>query len=254
MLLLLERLGYRPDVVNNGAEALGALAGKDYDLVFMDVHMPELDGLEASRRIRKRHEPRAPRIIGLTATALPEDLEQCLAAGMEEVITKPFQFSSLIATLERAGAARFAAPPPPPSIDKAALAPLSQPAPPPSPIDEAALTQLSQLVDGDPRELAALLTAYLQTARQLVDQLTAAALADDLAVVAQAVHSLKGNTGMFGALGLLQRCRALEQALRQSEPAAIREAAAAVGREYEAVSGALQHKCAALLQPPAPPA
>lgn len=57
--------------------------------------MPELDGLEASRRIRKHHQQRAPRIIGLTSTALPDDREQCLAAGMEEVITKPFQFSSL---------------------------------------------------------------------------------------------------------------------------------------------------------------
>ncbi|HRI53051.1 MAG TPA: Hpt domain-containing protein, partial [Pseudomonadota bacterium] len=141
-------------------------------------------------------------------------------------------------------------------IDVAARAQLSQPAPPPPPppIDEAALTQLSQLVDGDPRELAALLDAYLQTARQLIDQLTAAALTGDLAVVAQAAHSLKGNTGTFGALGLLQRCRDLEQALQKSEPAAIREAAAAVGSEYEAVSCALQQKCAALLQPPAPPA
>ncbi|HRI55101.1 MAG TPA: response regulator, partial [Pseudomonadota bacterium] len=97
ILLLLERLGYRPDIVNNGAEALTAIAGKHYDLVFMDVQMPEMDGLEASRRIRQQHQQRAPRIIGLTATALPEDLEQCLAAGMDEVITKPFQLREVLA-------------------------------------------------------------------------------------------------------------------------------------------------------------
>jgi len=202
--------------------------------VFMDVQMPEMDGLEASRRIREQREPRAPRIIGLTATALPEDLEQCLAAGMEEVITKPFQFSSLIATLERAGAARFALPAPPP----------------PTSIDEAAFAQLSQLVDEDPHELAGLLDSYLESARQLIEQLTAAALTSDWTVLAQVTHSLKGNTGMFGALTLEQRCRALEQALRQSEPGAIREAAAAVGSEYEAVCSALQQRSAALLRLP----
>jgi signal transduction histidine kinase/CheY-like chemotaxis protein/HPt (histidine-containing phosphotransfer) domain-containing protein len=243
MLLLLDRLGYRPDVVNNGVEALTALARRQYDLVFMDVQMPELDGLEASRRVRRQHGHRAPCIIGLTATALPEDLDRCLAAGMDQVITKPFQFSSLVAALERVGAARFAA-----------ASPAAPAVPSVPPIDEATFAQLKELVGEDPHELAALLDSYLQTAEQLIDQLTEAALAGDWAVLAKVAHSLKGNAGMFGALQLSQYCRSLEQAVKHSPPPEIQEAAAALGGEYQRVRHALQLKIEALRQLPVPPA
>ncbi len=99
---MLERLGYRADIVQNGAEALAAVQKEQYDVVLMDVHMPEMDGLEATRQIRReRKRGRRPYIIALTAAALPEDEEKCMEAGMDDFITKPVRTPDLNTVLER---------------------------------------------------------------------------------------------------------------------------------------------------------
>jgi CheY-like chemotaxis protein len=102
-LRLLERLGYRADVAANGLEAIHALERQVYDVVFMDVQMPELDGLEATRQICARWtRNERPRIIAMTANALTEDREACLAAGMDDYLAKPIRVEELVAALNRA--------------------------------------------------------------------------------------------------------------------------------------------------------
>ena len=89
-LHLLKRLGYHADLAANGLEALAALTRQDYDVVLMDVHMPEMDGLEATCTIRRQLPPdRQPTIIALTAAAMREDQDACLAAGMDDYLSKP---------------------------------------------------------------------------------------------------------------------------------------------------------------------
>ncbi len=100
-LRLLERMGYRADVVGDGVEAVAALDDRTYDVVLMDVQMPELDGLEATRQIRSRWPDRRVRIIAMTANAMAEDREACLAAGMDDYVSKPIRVDELIAALER---------------------------------------------------------------------------------------------------------------------------------------------------------
>jgi PAS domain S-box-containing protein len=101
---LLERLGYRADVVTTGVEVLQALARQDYDVVFLDVQMPGMDGLEAARRIRAGQGPAPqPRLIAMTANAMPEDRERCLEAGMDDYVSKPVRLDILRAVLERCG-------------------------------------------------------------------------------------------------------------------------------------------------------
>ena len=97
----LAQLGYRADVAGNGLEVLQGLERQPYDLVLMDVQMPELDGLEASRRIVARW-PAAerPRIVAMTANAMLGDREACLAAGMDDYLTKPIRVEALVATLQ----------------------------------------------------------------------------------------------------------------------------------------------------------
>ena len=101
-LRTLERLGYRSDVAGNGVEALDALRQRLYDVILMDVQMPEMDGLEATRQIRKEFQAEAqPRIIAVTANAMQGDREQCLAAGMDDYISKPFEVRELMNALEK---------------------------------------------------------------------------------------------------------------------------------------------------------
>jgi GAF domain-containing protein/DNA-binding response OmpR family regulator len=105
-LRLLDRMGYRADVVENGNEAIAALEGAAYDVVLMDIQMPELDGLEATRRIRRRWPGgEGPRIVAMTANAMDGDREACLDAGMDDYIAKPIAPEALQATLAATGAA-----------------------------------------------------------------------------------------------------------------------------------------------------
>jgi CheY-like chemotaxis protein len=101
-LRMLERLGYRADVVANGLEVLEALARQSYDVILMDVHMPEMDGLEATRRICQQWSTaHRPWIIAMTANAMQGDREECLAVGMDDYISKPVQAGTLEAALTR---------------------------------------------------------------------------------------------------------------------------------------------------------
>jgi CheY-like chemotaxis protein len=100
-LRLLEQMGYRADLASNGIEAIESIDRQVYDVVLMDVQMPELDGLEASRRIVSRWSAeRRPRIVAMTANAMQGDREMCLAAGMDDYITKPIRVDELVAALD----------------------------------------------------------------------------------------------------------------------------------------------------------
>jgi PAS domain S-box-containing protein len=102
-LKMLERLGVAADVANNGEEAVAALQAKPYDVVFMDVQMPRMDGLEATRRIRGLALPQRPVIVAMTAHAMPGDRERCLEAGMDDYITKPVRLEALDGVLGKLG-------------------------------------------------------------------------------------------------------------------------------------------------------
>ncbi len=108
-LRLLQQMGYRADVAGNGLEAIECLERQRYDVVLMDVQMPEMDGLEASRRITARWPPDGrPRIVAMTANAMQGDREECLAAGMDDYVTKPIRVEALVQALLQAGARRDA--------------------------------------------------------------------------------------------------------------------------------------------------
>jgi CheY-like chemotaxis protein len=99
-LRILQRMGYRADLASNGIEALESIQRQKYDVVLMDVQMPEMDGLEASRRICARWRAgERPRIIAMTANAMQGDRDMCLAAGMDDYITKPIRVEKLIEAL-----------------------------------------------------------------------------------------------------------------------------------------------------------
>lgn len=98
---MFNKLGYEIDIVENGKEAVERVQQSDYDLIFMDVQMPEMDGLEATRIIRKLLRHNSPMIIAMTANAMPEDREKCLEAGMDDYLSKPFKPRELQQILEK---------------------------------------------------------------------------------------------------------------------------------------------------------
>jgi CheY-like chemotaxis protein len=100
-LMMLKKLGIKADVVSSGLEVLDALEQKHYDIVLMDVQMPDMDGLEATRNIRNRWPTGMPRIIAMTAHCLDGDRERCLDAGMDGYIAKPVRMEELMNALCR---------------------------------------------------------------------------------------------------------------------------------------------------------
>jgi CheY-like chemotaxis protein len=100
-LRMVQKLGYRADIANNGLEALEALTRGNYSLILMDCQMPTMCGLEATREIRKRHPDRKLPIIAVTANTLPGDRERCLEAGMDDYVSKPVNQELLRDAIER---------------------------------------------------------------------------------------------------------------------------------------------------------
>ncbi len=100
---MLEQMGYRADLASNGLEAIESITRQPYDVILMDVQMPEMDGLDATRKIRAMQTVVQPRIVAMTANAMQGDRELCLAAGMDDYISKPIRANELVESLMRAG-------------------------------------------------------------------------------------------------------------------------------------------------------
>jgi CheY-like chemotaxis protein len=101
LLEMLKKMSYRADAVADGREVVQALERQPYDLVLMDIRMPEMDGIAATKEIRQRWPKKGPKIIAITAYALAGDKEMCLAAGMDGYIAKPVQMDELAEVLKR---------------------------------------------------------------------------------------------------------------------------------------------------------
>jgi CheY-like chemotaxis protein/HPt (histidine-containing phosphotransfer) domain-containing protein len=189
-LLTLERMGYRGDVAANGWEAVQATERQPYDVILMDVQMPELDGLAATRIIRRRtgQNARPPYILAMTANALREDREACRAAGMDDYLSKPMRVGELQKALERWG------------LELSQVAEGKSASRPASVFDEATLDELRRMQRKDGRTmLDRLLELFEQGTPRLLDDLKQALARDDLAAAGFAAHSLKGSALGLGA-------------------------------------------------------
>jgi two-component system sensor histidine kinase/response regulator len=208
--LLLEQQRHRVTTVSNGRQAVDKAAKQRFDLVLMDVQMPEMDGFQATAAIRDRerdtgvHTP----IVAMTAHAMAGDRERCLASGMDAYLSKPLRPDDLIATIAQffpANGAPAAAPRAPrgagprrtPSIDQEAL-----------------------LADfGHSRKvLIEVIGVFLTDAPAYLDRIRAAAAARDDSSVAAAAHALKGSVGLFSKGAAYEAARALEQSAKSDNP------------------------------------
>ncbi|MFJ9822566.1 response regulator [Streptomyces sp. NPDC101151] len=205
-LRMLAKIGYSADAVSDGAEALEALHRKPYDVVLMDVHMPVMNGLDASRAIHRQWPTsQRPRIIALTASAMQEDREACIAAGMDDYLTKPLTMTTLADTLARLTPRHHStddAPPPQHALPETAMATPAQVINPDA---------VQSLVDSLGAEaVVVLLDAFLSDSPHLIDAIRHGLQETDAPAVRRAAHTLKSNGTAFGLQQLASLCEQLE--------------------------------------------
>jgi CheY-like chemotaxis protein len=255
---VLRALGYRPDVVANGREALEALERRPYAVVLMDCQMPEMDGYQATAEIRRREEGRrrVP-IIAMTANAMAGDREACLAAGMDDYISKPIERRALAELLARwqqaAVVAGDGAGGEPAAADPAGGANGAGPGGRAGAVVlDAAAHELMMENFGDegPAVLEQLIGVFLQDAPQLVATLRAATDAGRVADVRRPAHSLKSNAATLGATGLAALCQRAESLSAAGSPEELPGVVADIEAEFDGVKEAVQalqrslaHRC-----------
>jgi CheY-like chemotaxis protein len=236
-LRLLERLGYRADLAANGLEVLQAMRAKTYDIILMDVQMPELDGLETARRIGQEWPPdQRPRIIAMTANAMQGDRDVCLAAGMQDFISKPVRIDELKRVLEK-----------PNSVSPAFLAPTRE-APPSlnrllqekGGLDADAFQTFYEAMGASADTTAEIVDHYVGTTPDLLKDLRTALAQVNAEALEHAAHSLRGSSNLIGAIRLGHLCKGLEWTARKQ--GILPESAdwlRAIEAEYDAVHPAL---------------
>ncbi len=205
-----------------------------YDLILMDVRMPDMDGLEATRRIRARSDIRQPRIVAMTASVFAEDREACRAAGMDDYVAKPVRRDELVGALARAGAITVVGPPRgEPGRGRRVPAPASPSTCRRSP------TCCRHWATGPRSTEARLIDTYLRELPRMIDQLRDAVEAGDREVLHRVAHTLKSSSASLGALPLSMMCAELEDRSRESIPADAGEVIEALDAERVAVHAAL---------------
>ena len=214
---VLEKLGHRVTVVDNGRKAVDAMRDGNFDVVAMDVQMPELDGLEATRAIREweaagdRHVP----IIAMTAHAMKGDRERCLEAGMDEYVSKPIRSADLAAAIERVCGTEE----PRAAIDRNALL---------------------DFMDGNRELLQQITSIFLEDSPKQMAAIEAAIHEGDAERIRFAAHSLKGSVGNFRAAQAFELAQGLEGAAKAGDLVTAKEMLPALRQELARVRSELQ--------------
>jgi signal transduction histidine kinase/DNA-binding response OmpR family regulator len=215
-LRLLAQMGYRADLAANGLEAIDAIERQTYDVVLMDVQMPELDGFEASRAINRRWSSDRPRIVAMTANAMQGDRELCEAAGMDDYVAKPIRIEELVAALGRCHR----------RVERV-----------PS-VDRAVVSKLAASMGG--AFVAELIDTFVDDGREQLAALHIALTANDVDTFRRAAHSLKSTSETLGAAGLASLARELETLARGGRLDGADGRLGALAEQYETVARELE--------------
>ncbi|HEX4491150.1 MAG TPA: response regulator [Acidimicrobiia bacterium] len=230
---ILEKIGYSVDVAENGHVALAQIDANVYDAVLMDCQMPEMDGYEATRQLRRRELDRGGRehltVVAMTAAAMDGDRERCLAAGMDDYVTKPVRASAVDAVLAR-------------WIAEPGDAPADAEVEPPEadfPLDPARLAMLRELDGGDGSLISAVVSEFVGDSTRQIVAVTTALRHGDSEVIERAVHTLRGASANLGATTLADLCGELEALARASALGMAPEVLDSIRSEHTRVCSAL---------------
>ncbi|MDP6637267.1 MAG: response regulator [Phycisphaerae bacterium] len=243
--ILNAKLGYNADTVLNGVEAIESLSSKDYDIVLMDCQMPEMDGYDASRTIR---DPNSTvrnhniRIIAMTANAMKGDREKCLAAGMDDYVSKPINPQALAEAIERNLSDL--------DIEANVLRQETAPEAPSARVPEETADNLYdkrfaiRLAGGDERLFAELADIFLTESPNMLKRVRIAVCSGDLENAIDAAVAMKGSLGLLAAENAIDAVRALESAARSDDLQGARDAAAVLESKVAQLTSSLSHDTA----------
>ncbi len=244
----LERLGCDVAIAENGARAIEAHAAGGFGLVLMDMQMPVMDGLAATREIRRREGSgvRVP-IIALTASAMTDELERCTAAGMDGLLVKPLEMTRLCAILDRYGFRGEALPvsapapsqvsAPAPSEAPSQASPEAQTPPVLPALHPVDLDQLRTIIGDDQEFLQELFETFVSSSTRIVDELTRAVSAGDRAALSSLAHKLKGGSASICAHPLARLAAALESDARERPLPELEGAVSSLRLAFDAAAG-----------------
>lgn len=217
---MLNNLGCTVELASNGKEAVEAISATSYSLILMDCQMPVMDGFQATTEIRHLEDKKGVMnptpIIALTANALKGDREKCLAAGMDDYISKPFKQDGIRKIIEKwsTGASILL----PANESAAAIQRPEKKEEASSPIDQSVLNTLRELqIEGEPDIIEEITDAYLRSSELMVTNLPQAVIDNDFEVVQNSAHSLKSSSANVGALMLSEICKELEMNCKETK-------------------------------------
>lgn len=234
----LAKCGYQADVASNGIEVLEALERQLYDLIFMDINMPEMDGLTATQAIRASKDEKQPHIIAMTANAMYEDRKRYLDAGMNDYISKPIRLSELSAAFERLHLVTQDIESESQGSDEANHSLLQEPATQDDPVDIRALREFAEMM-GDEGEamVTELIRLYLEGTPLLITEFQQGLDTQDMGSIQHAVHTLRSGSAQIGAHTFANLAAELDDLCRENDLPTIVVKADALVVEYERVMG-----------------
>ena len=230
---ILKNLGYRADIAANGLEVLEALRRQSYDVVLMDVQMPEMDGITATRQIcAKFAKEKRPHIIAMTANAMQGDREKCLAAGMDDYVSKPVRPEALTTALAKSRSEtmtqEYKAQEQASASDSAKV------------IDVAVLEELKEIAGDTPELIIEVIDCYLEDSPKLLDAISEAIIQDNAELLQISAHSMKSSSASVGAINMSQLCKKLEYIGRGGATQGADVILSQAKVEYEQVESALR--------------
>ncbi|QLE53887.1 response regulator (plasmid) [Nostoc sp. C057] len=247
VIQMLQRMGYRADIANNGLEALSALRQQSYDLVFMDVQMPEMDGLEATRRICQQWSDNSrPWIIAMTAHAMQGDREECLSAGMNDYISKPIRMETLVQAFNNYQILHSSANKnqqltlSAETDEQLFLTEIKQEVILIPAIDAEGFQALKDSLGNDVEILAEVIDDYLEDVPQRLVTIHNAIDKKDAAGLLNSAHALKSASMNFGANNLAKLCQELEDIGRTGTTLTASTIFSELETEFQRVEAALQ--------------
>ncbi len=210
--LMLRRMGFKSDIAADGVVAVQAVRDHLYDVILMDMHMPEMDGLEATRRIRKEISAnRQPFIVAMTANVLAGDRERCLEAGMDDYISKPVKREELLRALSRIEPIESPEATQEPAVDEQAAVDLANEVS----VDRSALQRILELLGEEgPQTVGELVDIFLDSAGKLVKNMESGLNNRSVRELYHPVHTLRSSAATLGARRLSAMCEQAEYRLR----------------------------------------